>query len=411
MPNSTDDGEGMDGSGGGFLSTSIQDRVLSKMLQSIIPSDYPIEEYASMKDKRKDHSRPPFSVSHTTNNFRRFNARVGIVFIFQHRVYRLLQWEDPVHTLSLLTLYTFICLNPYLLAALPFAATLLFVMVPSFIIRHPPPQPQPNLSNAYTAHGPATAPPPEIRAVSEISKDLFRNLRDLQNTMDDFSTVYDYLIATFGPPTSFSDEKISSAVFLFLFFTSCTLLVTAYLLPWRLILLLGGWFVFAAGHPEIQSMMLAAYETSIRSKERQVTELADSFIRCDITLSTTQEMREVEVFELQRRTGSSGGFESWMFSPSPYEPLSPQRIAEEKPRGTRFFEDVRAPPGWDWSDSKWTLDIASLTWVGERCIDGVEVEEEGERWVYDNECGVYDGRGMWRRRRWVRNVQRRYIVE
>lgn len=134
-----------------------------------------------------------------------------------------------------------------------------------------------------------------------------------------------------------------------------------------------------------------------------------------------------------------------MFSPSPYDPLSQARITGERPRGARFFEDVRAPEGWEWSEKKWVLDLWSREWVEERIITGVEVETEGERWVYDmyNENEGMSGvrevvaeggsgarpsvrrhtlsweegeegegrRGEWRRRRWVRLVRRRITKE
>lgn len=102
---------------------------------------------------------------------KRFNSpnhRIGVVFVFQHRLFRLLQWQKPSHTLSALAVYSFVCLDPYLLAVLPVACVLLFIMVPSFVIRHPPPPSMP--MEKYTAHGPAIAPPPEVKAVSEMSK-------------------------------------------------------------------------------------------------------------------------------------------------------------------------------------------------------------------------------------------------
>lgn len=107
--------------------------------------------------------------------------------------------------------------------------------------------------------------------------------------------------------------------------------------------------------------------------------------------------------------------------------MSPARLAGERgPGGTRLFEDVRAPKGWKWADKKWTLDLMAGSWVAERCVVGVEVETEGERWAVDvvgdeeststtgsargRERAVsFEGRrkvGEWRRRRWVRLVER-----
>ena len=119
-----------------------------------------------------------------------------------------------------------------------------------------------------------------------------------------------------------------------------------------------------------------------------------------------------------------------MFSPTPYEPLSPQRISGDRPKGSRFFEDVAPPQGWEWGDKKWILDLASREWVEERMVQGVEVEVEGERWVGDlAEDEDVDGikpmldaktraqeeksgnrkMGEWRRRRWVRMVRRKIL--
>ena len=151
----------------------------------------------------------------------------------------------------------------------------------------------------------------------------------------------------------------------------------------------------------------------------------------DIILDAPPETREVEVFELQRRKGGkSGEWENWIFSPTPYDPLSPQRISGDRPKGTRFFEDVMPPKGWEWEDKKWVLDLGSREWVEERMVQGVEVEVEGERWVGDlasddienGEKGVKisagpgweEGNGVvktgeWRRRRWVRMGRRAVI--
>ncbi|KAF8244042.1 Pex24p-domain-containing protein [Wilcoxina mikolae CBS 423.85] len=389
------------------LSTSVQERLFQKLLQSVLPTDHGLTdkdgEAPTIKDPRSDDGRPAFSLATMSHNFRRFNSRVGIVFIFQHQLFHLLSWREPSHTLSLAAVYTFICLDPYLIFALPPVVILLFLMVPTFIARHPP---APN--SVYTASGPAIAPPPEVRAVSEISKDFFRNLRDLQNTMDDFSLLHDKTIALIGPPTNFSDEKLSSGVFLFLFFSSIAMFISANLLPWRFIFLVVGWTALALAHPNLRHVVIETHNQHFLSREKAVAETADSWIHDDITLSTTPETREVEIFELQHRT-SGGGYEPWLFSRTPYEPLSPARIADERPKGCRFFEDVKCPPGWEWSEGKWTLDLGSVTWVHERCLGGVEVEEEGERWVYDSEGGGVEGRGEWRRRRWVRAVRRRYL--
>ena len=304
-------------------------------------------------------------------------------------------------------------------------------MVPAYLARHPPPSNTISQGH-YSLTGPPLAPARTIRPASEMSKDFFRNMRDLQNSMDDFSIVHDGVVKLFTPPTNFSNEPLSSTVFLMLFTSTCVLFVASHLLPWRLVSLLICWSAIALGHPSVQEILINNREEHLRPHERKAQSWLDSWVASDIVLDAPPETREVEIFELQRRKGGySGEWESWIFSPNPYDPLSPQRIAGERPKGTRFFEDVCAPRGWEWDDKKWVLDLGSKEWVEERMVHSVEVEIEGERWVVDlakeNE-GVYTPRkgknkllpdqeersaaeriGDWRRRRWVRMVRRKRV--
>ncbi|KAF4785441.1 integral peroxisomal membrane peroxin [Colletotrichum scovillei] len=436
--------------------TSIQDRLVERLLQQVIPEssdgltsggDDPLAPGFSPDKTSTFSERPNFNITTMSNNFRRFNARIGVVFKFQARVVRLLSWRRPTHTLSLLAVYTFVCLDPYLLTVVPLAGFLLAVFIPSFLARHPAP-PSGTLSSeqsvGYSPKGPPLAPARTVKPVKELSKDFFRNMRDLQNSMDDFCVAHDGVVATVLPITNFSNEALSSALFLALTLTTVLMTTFASLLPWRLIALLAGWAAILSGHPAIAPLLTHTHDTHVAPHEAQARSSVDAWIAGDIILDSAPETREVEIFELQR--ASHDEWEPWLFSPSPYDPLSQPRIAGDRPRGTRFFEDVLPPDGWVWSEKKWALDLWSREWVEERIITGVEVETEGERWVYDmfdeNSAagGGFGGpvdsspttmgkgkarvpsaplsgweegedgtgkRGEWRRRRWVRLVKRR----
>ncbi|KAI9792680.1 MAG: hypothetical protein M1816_001779 [Peltula sp. TS41687] len=406
----------------------LQDRLLAKLLQSIVPSESPSE--ADMGDERisKYANRAGFSLPLMTNNFRRFNSRVGVLFIIQNRLIRLLVWKKPTHTLSFLSVYTFLCLDPYLMAVVPFAVILLFVMVPSFLARHPPP-PTSRSTESYFPYGPPIAPPVVLRPASEISKDFFRNLGELQNTMADFANVYDQIAGLVGPPTNFSDEALSSAIFLILFVTACIAFLVSDILPYRIIFLVVGWALTCFGHPAFQQALLSVHKEHLQPREDRAKNWLARWIEREITLDFTPETREVEIFELQRRSGT-GEWEGWLFSPSPYDLLSPERVSNARPSGTRFLDDVQPPPAWTLVQQKWSLDMHSREWVEERLIATVKVETEGERWVYDvsqQERKVNKGnislspngqdkdeegwgkidQELWRRRRWVRLVKRR----
>ncbi|ESZ90095.1 hypothetical protein SBOR_9521 [Sclerotinia borealis F-4128] len=428
-------------------SASVQDRLLEKLLQQVIP----IED---LSENRKDADptptnfieRPAFNITTMSNNFRRFNARIGVVFVFQAKVIRLLSWKQWSHTLSFLAVYTFVCLDPYLLTVLPLVVLLLAILIPSFMARHPaPPTTITTDSFTYSTTGPPIAPAPTVKPVKELSKDFFRNMRDLQNCMEDFSRLHDKIIAIISPSTNFSNEPLSSTLFLFLVVTAAFMFIASHLMPWRFIFLTIGWTITSLGHPTIQRQMLTTHTTIVQPRAKPLQNSLQTFISHDIILDSSPETREVEIFELQKLS-RAGEWDHWLFSSSPYDPFSSMRMETGRPIGCRFFEDVKSPRGWEWSEKKWALDLWSREWVEERIITGVEVETEGERWVYDiryegqeddfvgvidtgssshggsfrakkslpvswEEASDVDGagrRGEWRRRRWVRMVKRRW---
>ncbi len=408
----------------------IQDRLVEKLLQQVIPADdeqVPLDESpqggggsgAGGVDgsgggtstggvNAPTTERPNFNITTMSVNFRRFNARIGVVFVFQARVERLLSWQRPTQTLSFLAIYTFVCLDPNLLPVLPLAVMLVAVLIPSFAARHPDPEASSSSSGGlgssggggggneqdsgyyyYTSpRGPPLAPAFTVRPAKDLSRDFFRNMRDLQNGMEDFSQLHDAVVSLVVPRTNFSDEAQSSALFSALFALSLVLSIAAHVLPWRLVFLAAGWAATCAGHPAARRGLRSAGARHLRPRGERALGLARRWADGDVVLDGAPEAREVEIFELQRRGpgSASGEWEPWLFGASPYDPLSPARIAGERPAGSRFFEDVLPPPGWEWSEKKWALDLWSRDWVEERIITGVEIETEGERWVYD----IYD---------------------
>ncbi|KAK3904149.1 integral peroxisomal membrane peroxin-domain-containing protein [Staphylotrichum tortipilum] len=438
-----------------FRAANLQDKLLEKLVSQVIPADDGHQPDLGGDDMPTFAERPGFSLPLMSTNFRRFNARIGVVFKFQARALRVLSWRRPTHTLSFLAVYTFVCLDPYLLFALPLAIALFGVLVPSFVARHPAPTPDADRvrNMSYSPRGPPLAPARTVKPTKELSRDFFRNMGDLQNVMEDFSVAHDKVIALVVPKTNFSDEALSSAVFVVLSVGCLLMLIASHLIPLRFLSLIGGWAGILSNHPSvarwINQTKLQYLDTpstpTLRGKTPSpwVTSplsALHNLLTTDILLDTSPETREVEIFELQHHpysppstpTSGPGEWQPWLFTPSPYDPLSASRISNRRPCGARFFEDVLPPPGWEWSEKKWALDLWSREWVEERIITGVEVETEGERWVYDvlseRDLGEEGGkvpvvgpgweegeegvgrRGQWRRRRWVRMVKRRKVT-
>lgn len=407
--------------------SSMQDKVFAMIFKQVFPEDAPLEDAKPDQHSSAGAQRPNFSLPVMSANFRRFNARIGIVFVLQAQAAKLFSWRQPTQTLSFLAAYSFCCLEPPLLALLPMVMCILFLMIPAFHAKHPPP-PNKLPADGYEIHGPAAGRAPEVTPAPEMSKDFFRNMRDLQNSMEDFTVVHDRVVNVVGHLTNFSDERLSSGVFLVLVVATTVTFFGSGLIPWRFVFLVLGWLAVCCLHPSAVKFLQSVDK---RPLKRQAMRARSGFLRWvgkDVVLDAAPERREVEIFELQRRNEEA--WEPWMYAVSPYTPRSPLRISGDRPRGTRYFEDVQPPRGWEWSSKKWALDLLSRDWVEDRMVTAVEVEMEGERWVYDisaddpanipaGETGEskaqsdwevgtgLEAKGEWRRRRWTRRVQRK----
>lgn len=237
-------------------------------------------------------------------------------------------------------------------------------------------------------------------------------MRDLQNVMADFSDAHDATVSIIAPLTNFSNEKLSSALFLGGTVATALLFLTAHMVPIRLVMLAGGNAAILANNPKIRLFFqglledVGGLEMDAPLGEEEERELfgqpvpktpsaAVSALEqfADISLDTDPEEREVEIFEVQYRAqGTESGWENFLFSPLPYDPLSPNRIAGDRPRGCRFFDDVRAPSGWKWKSKKWELDLDCREWVVERMITGVGFEVPG---VTPDGNAIIDEVGGW----------------
>ena len=227
-------------------------------------------------------------------------------------------------------------------------------MVPAFLARHPPPPPSASTSSTtayYSYSGPALAPAKTIKPASETSKDFFRNMRDLQNSMADFSTLHDATVSFLSPPTNFSDEILSSTLFLLFTMITAILFIAAHLIPWRFIFLIGGDAAIIARHPNFQ-LLSNKLKQRVREAEDRIELMRGSggnitilgiSLPCSlagirslldsaaaISLDSDPEEREVEIFELQHKIwspySSSSEWEPFMFTHVPYDPLSPSRM-------------------------------------------------------------------------------------
>ncbi|KAK9468731.1 Peroxin/Dysferlin domain-containing protein [Lipomyces arxii] len=387
----------------------ITDKLLERLFAAALPSTDPGPMSKSVSDRiQGQKNKPPFSVPVMARNFSRLNARVGVVFAFQYKVIRILAWSDPTHTFSVLAVYSFLCLYPHLFILLPVAAIVLGIMVPAYVTRHPP-APSPLPAFPVPADGPPLAAPVELKPVPELSRDFLMNMRDIQNTMDDFARAYDKIVGAFTRPTNFNDEAYSSAVYVTLVAFSAIALVVSAFVPWKLIFLVSGWLVVSVGHPKTRRVMKSSHDIYMSPHEKKLASLFENLVKSDIVLDQPPETRTVEIFELQRQKNTElDEWDDWVFSCSPYEPLNTDRISHRRPLGVSFIDEVLPPVGWKFTaESGWKLDLRPHEWVANRSVVAVEVDSNS-KWVYDKP-DLH--RGEWRRRRWVRLCERQQVTE
>lgn len=388
-------------------------------------------------------NRSQFSIKTMSKNFRHLNARIGVIFDFQERVVKLLFWNTPAQTMSFLVIYSIVCLDPYLICIFPFVI-LMSLLINSYLIRYPSSYIMAHDHKYHSSELPCLHGPSN-RSIKERSITFMNNMRGLQDTMGDYTLVYDRITNNLVPLTNFSNEALSSTLFLFSFISILLIYFTSHFVSWRSTFVISGWILICINHPSIQRRVLVAHERLLKPYKTRLKDFLDAWSTQDISLDLS-ETREVEVFEIQHHS-SGVEWEPWLFSRDPFDPSSESRTQCDRPKGTRYFEDVQPPSGWQWTEKKWALDLWSREWVEERLITGVEIETEGERWVYDlnydreldiltaavgvgerwvghHDCNlkskqspsweessdsgdIGQRRGRWRRRRWVRIVKRK----
>ncbi|VVT56103.1 uncharacterized protein SAPINGB_P004814 [Magnusiomyces paraingens] len=288
-------------------SSSMTDKLIDKLVAAALPTSS-----LNMADAERRavymKSNPAFSIPVMGRNFSNMTARTGVVFEAYYSFLRIATWECPMHTISILGIYTIVVLNPRLIPTLPFIFILAYLMVPSYVYRHPPDptiiDPDPtieskvlsvispadySLSNPtynspsssssnsaranYITHNstatdvlihhnpsPVIAPGPPLgepiipKPVPEISREFFMNMVDTQNAMVLYIDGFDSVLAFLKRFAFFDgDETTSCLIYIFLmagalFAYIFTPLIIKYT-PWKVVFLIIGWGASIRMHP------------------------------------------------------------------------------------------------------------------------------------------------------------------
>lgn len=212
----------------------------------------------------------PLSLPTTALNFRGFVQKSGPVFVFQDSVESTLMWDDWPWTTMWMGIWAVVSLNPRLLVCLP-PVIAITIMCNTFFIRFPIREDDRNLSPSdalrKSLHMPdlfqaePQAPPIEPRPVMENDIKYLMHMRDIQNMMRLIIDGYDH-ISPVVKYLNWSDVRRTLRIF-----QACIvlLLVTYFiapLIPWRLVLFLGGELALVAHHPWLKPAIEAIKKQS-----------------------------------------------------------------------------------------------------------------------------------------------------
>ena len=324
------------------------------------------------------------------------------MFLVQTKIEEVLAWRNPVETISAMTIFSLITINPHLLLSIPLFIALFALLIPSYQARHPPPSTA--VSGVPTEVTQAISPPPEpAKPVPELSRDFFMNMRDIQNTMDDFSNAYDIIRAWVIHITTFSDEPLSSTVLAFTSISVIVVIAFIQYLPMRWIILVLGNIGILACNPILYRFITTTYITPKHID--QLKQRIDQFVREDYIPPPQSKnvTYTVEIFEARRLLPPvpPNHFPDW--SPSIFSPFPPQSTS-----GTTKLSSISPPPGYTFVEEDWKVDEIKEKWATERGVnddtgfwiaESDEFDKESDGWV------VYEA-GGWKVRRLTRVVIR-----
>ncbi|EGV63212.1 Peroxisome size and maintenance regulator [Yamadazyma tenuis] len=413
--------------------------LVDKLIESLISMIIPVYDEKKIINDRMvmQKTRKPLSMNTMTNNAIMLNARLTNAFILFDNIIKILNWQNPYSTLGVLLIVTHLILNPYLVLALPLTLVVNNILVPHYLIIHPP-----DISvlehNQIPDNGPTLNKPHIPGPVPQFSQEFLLNFTDLQNHMVLYIYGYDFAIWLTNDYLYFKNEDVSSLVFLVLLtLIGASLYISPILVPIVLThfkylkvgLIAIVWVFGILSYPsnrEIILEFLFKEETRIASLHRMnyiENQLVSKFmvpISKDETVS--EAVKVVEVFELQKYNKITKSWEVIGFANDFYSINHPLRKLnsnlfkdEESDDGIIEAEDnikinrvqsvdlVKCAKNWTFLNPNWLIDLNPKVWVEKNLVNEIVNIDDDEKWVYD----FYDEDSeIFRRRRWIRYCKR-----
>jgi len=406
------------------------DILLEKLLvHAVIPDKKDLETRLNDPFRKESEN---LSIPKFTKNLRLMTAKLGGIFKAQYFIRRIFRWTQPSLTITALILYTFIVLHPNLLFILPLIYLLYGIMVPGYLYRHPIHRSkllkvrprgesllekfskiENNKEMAKLVDEEKALEEEEIeKRVPELNEkidtnvrllkknmEFIVNMRDLQNSLTNLLELLSNVEKFWYGTAGFKDERVSTSLFFTVFLTVIFFIMIGPYIPWRFILILSGWSLMILIHPKIHPKVME-FNNMIKPQKKELDKLVKDSERKDIILDEPPEIKEVEVFEIFKKSVSSSQWEFYTFSQNIFDITDPFRKAQKPPPGVSSIDSVIPPKGWKFEDNQpWNIDYECQEWCQNR---GLRLDRDNYIDIH-NEFHIDD---EFKRRRLFRNVIR-----
>lgn len=388
-------------------------------------------------------NQPALNPQITTKNFTRFVSRCGPVFAFRDELLLLLSWKNKVDTLISMIVYIAFCLHPKLLLFVPQAVILYFILSSNPKVkekgksakvdereedpkidktsksrsskssssqRQSSEDVKKNIPDSLIQFGLAKIFQPD----SDESPEYLRNLQNIQNTMGEFSDMYDWVMMQ-SRHFNWSNEIETLRNLQIIMVITGLLGLIVYFTPIKFIFLSFGLSVYAMNTrfskymiKELQPYMVQSGKESLQSLESQYMTLEDKYDHEDV-------VQEISVYENQRWWSEQG---------YTHNMLQGERTPWSDFTGTidmPIITEVEAPKGYEWKEtSEWKLDTSG-PWMNDSLGIEIFVIPDKDGWIYRNHDWVIsrpqvtpvdnfneeqNSKALTRSRRWVRECER-----
>lgn len=306
------------------------DRFMERLIQHTIPQDSPELEYIQLRIQDPSRSKKPaLSIRVLSSNMKRLSAKMGAFFKIQYGLIHVITWRKPTKTLSVLVLYTCLCLWPHLVLAFPALFLLFGMIIPAYLYRHPMGTPEllkvkrrgqslleffnqsddssvlldllserngilddemlvVSISSSTDTFN-ATNRPEMLASLAEnnqsdeLEKDqkdhtkfvksqvsLFMNMRDLQNLTTDLLNGMEKGEQLLTDVIGFRDERLTTFLFYNVIAATSVILFLGKYIPWRMIFIFSGWAVIGLCHPNSKKYLVSLQKKKKKKAQEKV---------------------------------------------------------------------------------------------------------------------------------------------